>query len=190
MTKKTPQFNWTPKRERFCVEYLIDLNAAHAAERSGFSKKTSAQIGHELLGFPEIQKRITKGRDRLMAKTELTAERVVLEMRRLAFSDIRDAVSWGPKGLVLDPSANLSDGMAAAVHAVKETTSQTGSTIEIKLHPKTPALEMLGKYFRLFIDTKVVLTKRIEDMTEDELIDLLGEEFAGDLAGNGAQESG
>ena len=38
----------TDKQERFCQEYLIDLNATQAAKRSGYSEKTAQIIGFEL----------------------------------------------------------------------------------------------------------------------------------------------
>lgn len=48
----------TPKQQRFCDEYLIDLNATQAAIRAGYSKKTARMIGQENLTKPIIRKRI------------------------------------------------------------------------------------------------------------------------------------
>lgn len=48
----------TPKQQRFCDEYLIDLNATQAAIRAGYSKKTAYSIGVENLKKPEIKKYI------------------------------------------------------------------------------------------------------------------------------------
>ena len=39
----------TAKQQRFCDEYLIDLNATQAAIRAGYSKKTANRIGTENL---------------------------------------------------------------------------------------------------------------------------------------------
>ena len=39
----------TAKQQRFCDEYLIDLNATQAAIRAGYSKKTARKIGQENL---------------------------------------------------------------------------------------------------------------------------------------------
>jgi hypothetical protein len=44
----------TPKQARFVQEYLIDLNAAQAAIRAGYSAKTARVIGHENLTNPDI----------------------------------------------------------------------------------------------------------------------------------------
>lgn len=43
------------KQKRFCEEYLKDFNAAQAAIRSGYSKKTAREIGRENLTKPDIK---------------------------------------------------------------------------------------------------------------------------------------
>ncbi len=45
----------TAKQQRFCDEYLIDLNATQAAIRAGYSKKTAYSIGAENLMKPELK---------------------------------------------------------------------------------------------------------------------------------------
>ena len=57
----------TAKQERFCQEYMIDLNATQAAIRSGYCEKTAGQIGEQNLKKLEIQKAINN----LFAKTIL-----------------------------------------------------------------------------------------------------------------------
>ena len=48
----------TAKQERFCEEYLIDLNATQAAIRAGYSVESAGSIGSENLTKPEIRARI------------------------------------------------------------------------------------------------------------------------------------
>ena len=50
----------TAKQQRFCDEYLIDLNATQAAIRAGYSQKTAYSIGNENLKKPEISTYIEK----------------------------------------------------------------------------------------------------------------------------------
>lgn len=45
----------TAKQQRFCDEYLIDLNATQAAIRAGYSKKTARVIGQENLQKPAVK---------------------------------------------------------------------------------------------------------------------------------------
>lgn len=56
----------TAKMQRFCDEYLIDLNATQAAIRAGYSKRTAYSIGVENLKKPEIKAYI----DQRMAEKE------------------------------------------------------------------------------------------------------------------------
>lgn len=50
----------TKKQKRFVEEYLIDLNAAQAAIRAGYSPKAAYSIGSENLRKPEIRACIEK----------------------------------------------------------------------------------------------------------------------------------
>ncbi|MGD6877849.1 terminase small subunit [Bacillus infantis] len=43
------------KQQRFCDEYLIDLNATQAAIRAGYSKRNARNIASENLAKPNIQ---------------------------------------------------------------------------------------------------------------------------------------
>ena len=43
------------KQQRFCDEYLIDLNATQAAIRSGYSKKTAKEQGSRLLSNVNVK---------------------------------------------------------------------------------------------------------------------------------------
>ena len=50
----------TAKQQRFCDEYLIDLNATQAAIRAGYSKKTANRIATENLSKPVIKEYIAE----------------------------------------------------------------------------------------------------------------------------------
>lgn len=52
--------NLTAKQQRFCDEYLIDLNATQAAIRAGYSEKTAKQIAAENLSKPYLKEYIQK----------------------------------------------------------------------------------------------------------------------------------
>ena len=51
-------------------------------------------------------------------RTEVTADRVVLELARVAFGDPRRVMGWGRGGVRLRPSAELADEEAAIVAEV------------------------------------------------------------------------
>ena len=62
----------TPRQQRFCDEYLIDLNATQAAIRAGYSEKTAKQIGQQNLTKVDLKNYI---QERMAAKQkELIAD--------------------------------------------------------------------------------------------------------------------
>ena len=50
----------TAKRQRFCDEYLVDLNGTQAAIRAGYSAKTARQMAAENMAKPAIKAYIGK----------------------------------------------------------------------------------------------------------------------------------
>src|SRR3954468_17583516 len=77
-----------PKQQRFIQEYLIDLNATQAAIRAGYSTKGASTQGERLLRNGEIAAAVQTGQNRQFAALEISAERVKLELARLAFFDV------------------------------------------------------------------------------------------------------
>jgi phage terminase small subunit len=67
----------TPKQAAFVQEYLVDLNGTQAAIRAGYSPKTANEQAARLLANASVQAAVTKGREKLAAKVEVTAERVL-----------------------------------------------------------------------------------------------------------------
>ena len=80
----------TPKQQRFCDEYLIDLNATQAAIRAGYSEKTAYRTGADNLRKPQIEEYIAKRQKELSRSTEITQERVIKELALIAFSNNAD----------------------------------------------------------------------------------------------------
>ena len=77
----------TPKKERFCEEYLVDFNGTRAAIRSGYSRKTARSQAQRLLTNVDVQKRLGELRNRLSKVTGVTVESVmkaVAEAARMA----------------------------------------------------------------------------------------------------------
>ena len=69
----------TAKQERFCEEYLIDLNATQAAIRAGYSAKTAGTISVENMQKPLIADKIAEMKAERSAETRIDAA-YVLEM--------------------------------------------------------------------------------------------------------------
>ncbi|AUR11200.1 Terminase small subunit [Phaeobacter inhibens] len=146
----------TPKQRRFVEEYLVDLNATQAAIRSGYSAKTAHSVGHENLRKPEISKALKDAQSKRSDRTEITQDRVLQELARIGFADIRKAVAWGsaPNGAIGDegnpamcpveikPSTEVDDETAAAISEV----SLTAQGVKLKMHDKLSALEKIARH--------------------------------------------
>jgi phage terminase small subunit len=137
----------TDKQERFCQEYLMDLNASAAALRAGYRHPDN---GRQLLTKTHVENRIAELKADRSRRTEITADRVLLEYARLAFSEMRQFASWGPTGVTWKDSEELDEAAAACVAEVSETISEGGRTRRFKLHSKTSALSDLAKHLGLF----------------------------------------
>jgi len=67
----------TAKQEKFCHEYMVDLNASQASIRAGYSPKTAGVIGQENLKKPLIQARIRELQAETQKRTKITIDDVV-----------------------------------------------------------------------------------------------------------------
>lgn len=79
----------TLKQQLFVAEYLIDLNATQAAIRAGYSPKTAQEQSSRLLSKAMVAQAVAEGARIRCEKAELTAVRVLEEIRRIAFFDVR-----------------------------------------------------------------------------------------------------
>lgn len=136
------------KQTRFVDEYLKDLNATQAAIRAGYSKNTARSIGAENLSKPDIQAEISLKMGKRSERTEISADRVLLELSRLAFLDARKAFN---KNGSLKPIHELDDDTAAAVAGMDITEfgsgdEQSGVVKKIKLSDKKGALELIMRH--------------------------------------------
>lgn len=138
----------TDKQAAFVREYLIDLNAAGAARRAGYSERTADRIGHENLRKPEIAAKIQEATAARVQRTESEADRVMLELRRLALSNLTRVAKWGKNKVELFDSTTLSEDDAVCVESV----SMTRGGPRIKLHSKPTAIDKLARHYGLLKD--------------------------------------
>jgi phage terminase small subunit len=161
----------TAKRKRFVDEWLIDFNGTQAAIRAGYSEKTAAATAARLLRNVNIQNEIARRQRDLQKRAEVTQDRVVKELARVAFADASDYVcvetltyenedgTVSPVQIVSPKDTDtLSDDQRAAIAGIK----QGANGIEIKLHDKIKALELLGRHIGMFndkLDIKATVTE-------------------------------
>ena len=152
------------KKAVFVDEYLIDLNGAQAAIRAGYSTRTAREQAWRLLQEPAVADAVAQAQAERSRRTGVSADRVVRELARIAFADVRRTVSWGPGGLVLLDSGDLDDDTAAAVSEVSESTQGRQRTVRVKLADKIAALRLLAAH----VGVGTPSGEQEEDIGDDE----------------------
>lgn len=185
----------TPKQQRFVQEYLIDFNATQAAIRAGYSAKTAQVIGAENLTKPMVAAEIQRLGGKTAAKLDISREWIMQELRYIAGARASDFlrvktepapqlgihpitgevvnVPGGYRQTVrITDTDDLPDEKAAALAGIK----QGANGIEVKLHDKVRALELLGKAVGMFdnretpIEAENNLFEAIRESAQEEMI--------------------
>ena len=148
----------TEMQKQFVAEYLVDLNATQAAIRAGYSDRTAHSQGPRLLENVEIKKLIAAAMEKRGERTEVTADRVIEELAKLAFFDVRNMFNDEGKPKEI---SELDDVTAACIAGldvqdsfeyVGDTKVFNGYTKKYKLADKKAALEALGRHLGIFND--------------------------------------
>jgi phage terminase small subunit len=146
----------TPKQARFVAEYLVDLNATQAAIRAGYSENTARAIGSENLTKPDIAEAIAVGKQEQLKVAGVSAERVLDELRRLAFVDLREFFdAAGNMKPMADMTADQGAALAGMEVIIKNAEAGDGKTDRVhkfKVWDKTRSLEMLAKHFGVLVE--------------------------------------
>jgi phage terminase small subunit len=79
----------TARQALSVAAYLETLNASEAARRAGYSAKTANRIGHRLLTNVDIAQAVQARKAKQLDDAGPSAARVLEELRRLAFGDLR-----------------------------------------------------------------------------------------------------
>jgi phage terminase small subunit len=155
------------KQARFVSEYLIDLNATQAAIRAGYSPATAYSQGQRLLKHVEVEAAVSAAQAERSERTKITADKVLSELAKIGFSDIRKAVQWQANvtGMVEDEdgterlavtnqvqlvsSSEIDDDTAASISEISQSAQ---GALKVKLHDKRAALVDIGRHLGMFTD--------------------------------------
>ena len=128
----------TPKQQRFCDEYLIDMNATRAALRAGYSQNTA--LNGQLMEVPKIQAYLKERRAEASQKLQIDHETLLGELMKVAFANMGDY--FGADGKVKNMN-EVSDAAKAALWNVKVSEKDGETTLTIRMHNKMAALGKL-----------------------------------------------
>ncbi len=102
MTKKAAKLK-NDRHERFCQEYVIDLNATRAYRKVyKCSKDNARKAGSRLLKKEDVAKRVKCLLSKANTKTELTAKKVLEAYEEIAFAPKKARVSAKDRLRALD----------------------------------------------------------------------------------------
>ena len=91
------------RHERFCQEYVIDLNATRAYRKVyKCSKDNARRAGSRLLKNEDVAKRVTCLQSKANTQTELTAKKVLEAYEKIAFAPKKARVSAKDRLRALD----------------------------------------------------------------------------------------
>src|ERR1700744_1191481 len=78
----------TPKQQKFCDEYLTDLNATRAALRAGYSSSTA--LSGALMRIPKIAAYIQQRTEAASREAQITHQMILAELGKIAFGNMRN----------------------------------------------------------------------------------------------------
>jgi phage terminase small subunit len=155
------------KQELFCREFLVDHNGTQAAQRAGYSKPSAHSQASYLLRQPKIKRRIeelkAEQRERVTLRADLTLERLMNELSKIAFADIGKVVRWGTRTEVVNgkqvvreyaeliPSEELDEDTRLAV---KKLWKGKDGQVQVEMFDKRQALTDLGQHFGMRLGGK------------------------------------
>lgn len=131
------------RRQLFVQAYLANgHNATRAAEAAGYSSKTAYSLGQRLLKRVEVSGQLARAAKEAADASGLTAQRVLDEIARIAFSDTRRL--YRADGTLKRPS-EWDDDTAAAVAGVDVTETRLGDGEEQAVSATVRKLRMWDK---------------------------------------------
>jgi phage terminase small subunit len=146
----------SPRHEAFVRAYVRTLSPSAAAVEAGYPKKSAGKRAWYLLRRPEIRDAISRLQEQRLADEGLSAARVLEELRRVAFADIRSL--YDDQGR-LKPVSEWTPEDAAAVAQCEVIVGNADAgdrrrdrVVRVKAWDKTKALELLARHFALLTD--------------------------------------
>lgn len=158
------------RQKKFIEEYAVDGNGARSvmAAGYGFTSPDAASLhAGRLLRNASIAGALKARHGKVLSKLGVTADRVIEELARIAFSNASDYMSWDDGGGVkLKASGDLTPGQMAAVSEVVTTTGKDSSSTRVKLHDKLNALGKLALHTGVLNRAGLEPDTILEDMSD------------------------
>jgi len=130
----------TAKQERFCYEYLVDLNPTEAAVRAGFAATTAWR----LLKIPAVQDLIQRLKADALEAIQYSHEGILNELFWVATSNYTNIVKVEDNTITLRNLDELPHSVTCAIKSISK--GPTGDW-RVVMHDKVPALIKLADLY-------------------------------------------
>ncbi|MCT4455926.1 terminase small subunit [Lactiplantibacillus paraplantarum] len=170
----------TPKQQRFADEYIKSGNAADAARKAGYSKRSARSVGQENLTKPDIKQYIDDQMAEIASKRIMDAREAVELLARIARGEEKETViSSTPEGVY---ESQKEADLKTRISAVKEILKRyPGDDKLVKAQIRKAAAEAD------IAEAKARIMNASTDSTEakvSEYLDKLDDVLGGDSDGN------
>jgi phage terminase small subunit len=150
----------TLRESLFVANYLLNKGNGSEAVRSSGYKGDANKRARQLLLRPHVQAVIERERNRLLEKFEVKKERVLRELCRVAFLDVRALFNADGS---LTQINELNADSAAAIAGVDY---KSGGVIKIRFSSKIAALELLGRWLKLWEGSSDSQKDRLQEVID------------------------
>jgi phage terminase small subunit len=161
----------TDKQRLFVKHYILTRNATQSAIKAGYSERTARSIGQRLLTNVDIKKAIEKRFEKVEQPLDTSIDNLVKQLGKQAYADMRDFVEITERpyykvdmegNLILDADNKaIIDGYESFIKmkpleeidgTLITEIKQTKDGIQFKRTDPQKAIEMLGKYRKMFTE--------------------------------------
>jgi phage terminase small subunit len=150
----------------------LDLNATQAAIRAGYSPRTAAAQASRLLINVKVAEAIAQSMKERSRRLEVSKDRVLLELARIAMLDPGDLFDVGGNLL---PVHAMPEDARRSIASLEVFDMKDGPTVHrVKLVGKKGALDSLARHLGLFDQNRSPRDGRdVSEMSEEELIAII-----------------
>ena len=140
-----PETELSARQQRFCDEYLIDLNASAAARRAGYSERSAGTQGSRLLDNPAVRQYIDGKQHKIIEKLNRAIGIMAGELTNMALIKRGDFLDTeGDVKNVSDLPENLREAVQIQTKRIKCEGKVTTVTT-YNLHNKMQMIERVTK---------------------------------------------
>lgn len=167
----------TPRKQRFVEEYLVDLNGAAAARRTGYSQVQAASRASQLLADPSIQGAISAAMLARSRKVGLKAEDVLDAIQCVLLGDPTELLEMSGGTISIRDLKTLPKNVTKAIKSVKQVQTEAGPVVTVMMHDKVQAAKLAMDH--LGMNAPVKHDHSVEVQSKRERLAALLEELRG-----------